>query len=85
MKAKRKVCIFYGIYSTCELACMIVLVTLLSAWIDYYIHFKNVMNLFIHSQTLAVQPLKFGNGEVIPSHILLGMWLHIKGIKVKPC
>ena len=33
-----------------------------------------------------VQPLKFGNGYVISSHSLLGMWLFIQaGIKVKPC
>ena len=32
-----------------------------------------------------VQPLKFGNGYVILSHILLSMWLLIHaGIKVKP-
>ena len=41
------------------------------------------MKLFIHSQTSTVQPLKFGNGYVIPSHTLLGMWLLINaGIKV---
>ena len=31
--------------------------------------------LLIHSQTSTVQPLKFGNGLVISSHTLLGMWL----------
>ena len=37
-------------------------------------------------KTLSVQSLKFGNGYVISSHILLGMWLHIHaGIKGKPC
>ena len=30
-----------------------------------------------HSQTAAVQPLTFGNRYIIPSHILLGMWLLI--------
>ena len=30
---------------------------------------KYWMELFIHSQTLMVQSLKFGNGEVISSHI----------------
>ena len=37
------------------------------------------MKLFIHSQTSTV----FGNGYVILSHTLLGMWLPIQaGIKV---
>ena len=35
------------------------------------------MKLLIHSQTSTVQPLKFGNGWAISSHILLGMWLLI--------
>ena len=34
---------------------------------------------------LKLQPLEFGN-ELISSHMLLGMWLHIHaGIKIKPC
>ena len=33
-----------------------------------------------------MQLLKFGNGEVISSHILQGMQVHIHtGIKVNPC
>ena len=28
------------------------------------------VKLIIHSQTTRVQPLKFGNGQVIASHIL---------------
>ena len=35
------------------------------------------MNKLIHSQTSTVQPLTFGNGWVILSHTLLGMWLLI--------
>ena len=42
------------------------------------------MKLFIHSQTSTVQQLKFGNGQVISSNTLLGVWLLIHaGIKVK--
>ena len=41
------------------------------------------MELLIHSQTSVVQPLKFGNGWVISSHTLLGMWLLILGFKLK--
>ena len=33
------------------------------------------MKLRIHSQTSTVQLLKFGNGYVTSSYILLGMWL----------
>ena len=33
--------------------------------------------MLINCQTSTVQPLKFGNGYVISSHTLLGMWLHI--------
>ena len=44
------------------------------------------MKLVICSKTSTVQPLKFGNGWVIPAETLLGMWLLIHaGIKVKPC
>ena len=43
------------------------------------------LKLFIHSQTSMIAPLKFVNGYVISSHILLCMWLLIyAGIKVKP-
>ena len=35
------------------------------------------MELLIHFQTSTAQPLKIGNGEVITSHTLLGMWLLI--------
>ena len=35
-----------------------------------YIHYKP-----IHSQTSTVEPLKLGNGYVISSHTLPGMWL----------
>ena len=43
------------------------------------------MKLLIHSQPSAVQPLKFGDGKVISSHILEGMWLFIHvGIKINP-
>ena len=44
------------------------------------------MKLLIHSYTLTVQPLKFGNGLVISSHTLLNMWLLVHAvIKVNPC
>ena len=43
------------------------------------------VQLFIHTQTSMVEPLKFGNGLVISSHILQGMQLLIHaGIKVNP-
>ena len=64
--------------------------TLTPAWKSNYIYsgtsienaslrsiIKCWMKLFVHSQTPTVQPLKFGNGQVILSHILLGMWLLI--------
>ena len=35
------------------------------------------MKLCIHSSTSTVQPLKFGNGWVISSNILLDLWLVI--------
>ena len=35
------------------------------------------MKLLIPSQTLTVQPLKFGNEQVILSHTWMGMWLLI--------
>ena len=35
------------------------------------------MELLIHSQTLTVQLLKFGNGEVSSSDTLQGIWLVI--------
>ena len=41
------------------------------------------MQLLIHSQTSAAEPLKFGNGYLISAHTLLSMWLLIHaGIKV---
>ena len=41
------------------------------------------MKLLIHSQNSLVELLKFGNGNVISSHILLGIWLFIHvGIKL---
>ena len=36
---------------------------------------KCEMKLLFHSQTLTVQPAKFGNARVISSHTLQGMWL----------
>ena len=49
--------------------------TLIPAWISNYTRYG--MKLLIHSQTSMVQPLRFGNGYVISSHMLLGMWLLI--------
>ena len=44
------------------------------------------MKLLIHSQTSAMEPVKFGKGYVISPNILRGMWLFIHAeIKVKPC
>ena len=44
------------------------------------------MKLLIHPQTSLVQPLKFGNRQIISSHTLLNMWLLIHiGIKVNLC
>ena len=42
------------------------------------------MKLLIYSQASTVQPLKFGNGSVISSHRLLGMWLFIHVSKRVP-
>ena len=45
-----------------------------------------VIKLLIPSQISTVEPLKFGNVQVISSHTLRGMRLLIyAGIKVKPC
>ena len=45
-----------------------------------------MMKLLIRSQTLAVQPLKFGDEYVISSYILWCMQLLIyAGINVKRC
>ena len=39
-----------------------------------------------HSQTSTVLALKFGIGEVISSHMSMGIWLFLQvGIKVNPC
>ena len=44
-----------------------------------------VMKLLIHFQTSTIKLLKFGNGYVISSHSLCGIWLFIHtGIEVKP-
>ena len=44
------------------------------------------LKLLIHSETSTVQPLKFGNGSVISSNTLPGIWLLIHaGIKDNPC
>ena len=53
----------------------IVITLIINCWIK----------LLIHSKTSTVQPLKFGNGQVISSHTLLFRWLLIHvGIKVNP-
>ena len=44
------------------------------------------MRYKVWDEITSVQPLKFMNGLVIPSHTLLGVWLLIHaGIQVKPC
>ena len=44
------------------------------------------MKLFIISQILTVQQLKFDNGQVISSHTMLGIWLLIHAsINVNTC
>ena len=54
-------------------------------WLITFI-IKCVTKLHIHSQTSTVQPLKFGNGWVIASRTLLGMWLLIYAvIWINPC
>ena len=56
---------------------------LLQTWINII---KSGMKLRIISHRTTVQPLTFGNGEVISSHSLLDMWLLIHaGVKVNPC
>ena len=42
------------------------------------------MKLLIHSQTSTVAPMKFGNGYVISSRTLLGMWLLIHDFLFSP-
>ena len=61
---------------------------LLLTWFNFNpsMDIKWEIKLLIHSQTSTVQPLKFGNGYVIPSNTLMGMWLLIHAdIKVNPC
>ena len=44
------------------------------------------MNLNIHFQISAVQPLAFGNGQVISPRSLMDMWLLIPaGIEINLC
>ena len=58
---------------------------LIWAWITITSIIKCRMKLLIHSQTSTVEPVKFGNEEVISSHTLMGMPLLIyAGIKVEP-
>ena len=58
-------------------------VTLTPAWIGNYIFIKCEMTLLIRSQTSTVQPLQFGNGQVISCNTSLSLWLLIHaGIKV---
>ena len=45
---------------------------------------KYGMKLPIHFITSKLQPLKFGNGQVIASHTLLGMWL-LTAMEVYAC
>ena len=42
--------------------------------ISNYIHLNCGGTLLIHFQILTVQTLKFGKGQVIPSHIVLGIY-----------
>ena len=60
--------------------------TLIPEQISNYIHYKALDEIIYHFQTLPVQLLKSGNGEVILYHTILGMWLlnHV-GIKVNLC
>ena len=53
-------------------------------WISNYIHHK-VLNEITYPFP-NFQPLKFGNGQIISSHTLLGMWLlsHTEN-EVNPC
>ena len=44
-------------------------------WLSNHVHYTNGGKLFIHFQTLTVQPSKFGNGKVSSSHTLPSMWL----------
>ena len=52
-------------------------------WNSNYIYHKACDQITSHSQTSTAQPLKFGTGYIISSHILLNMCLFIHtGIKV---
>ena len=42
-------------------------------WISNHMVIKCEMKLFIYSQTSTVQPLKFGNGSIIPSRT----WIYV--------
>ena len=50
---------------------------LIQAWISNYTHYIMWDEISDPFQTSTTQPLKFWNGWVISSHILLGMWLLI--------
>ena len=55
------------------------------AWISTYIHYKVWDEITSSFPNFNVQPLKFGNGWVISSHTLLGVWTLVQAaIKVNP-
>ena len=41
------------------------------------------MKLLIHSRTSTVQPLKFGTGQAISPHALLGIYGHLSLLGLK--
>ena len=53
----------------------LLILPVLPALVNDYIHHKVWDELFIHSQTLIVQLWMFENRYIIPSHTLLDMWL----------
>ena len=60
--------------------------TIIPALLSNYIYHKAYVQLLIHSQTSTVVPLKFGNGYIISSHALQGIWLLTRvSIKIGPC
>ena len=51
-----------------------------------YMDYKYKMKYSSIAKTSTMKPLKFGNGYVISSNTVPGMWLPIHdGIKINPC
>ena len=77
---------FFGIFSDVYRQGPLSLTWLSRAWISIIIHCKVWAEITYPFQTSTVQRLKFGNGYIILSRTLMGVWIRIHaGIKVNPC